>query len=72
MDGLTTGFAEGDKVKPWIKFPGQTSYSEGSARPVIDADGEFNWQRKTGKKIYVYFTNEAGDVKSARIIIPAK
>ena len=72
VDGLTTGFAEGDKVKPWIKFPGQTSYSEGSARPVIDADGEFYWQRKTGKKIYVYFTNEDGSVKSDRIIIQAK
>jgi len=72
VDGITTGFAEGDLVAPWIKFPGQTSYSEGSARPAIDAQGEFYWQRKTGKKIYVYFTNENGDVKSDRIIIAAK
>jgi len=72
VDGITTGFAAGDKVAPWVKFPGQTSYSEGSARPAIDAEGEFYWQRKTGKKIYVYFTNENGDVKSDRIIIAAK
>jgi hypothetical protein len=39
---------------------------------TFDADGEFYWQRKTGKKIYVYFMNEDGTVKSARIIIPAK
>lgn len=40
FDGITTGFADGDKVKPWVSFPGQTSYSEGSARPVI-TDDEF-------------------------------
>jgi len=72
VDGNTTGFSEGDLTVPHIKFPGQTSYSEGSARPAIDADGEFYWQRKTGKKIYVYFTNEDGSVKSDRIIIQAK
>jgi len=72
VDGLTTGFAEGDLTVPHIKFPGQTSYSEGSARPAIDADGEFSWQRKTGKKIYIYFSNEDGSVKSDRIIIQAK
>jgi len=72
VDGLTVGFAEGDLMVPHIKFPGQTSYSEGSARPAVDADGEFYWQRKTGKKIYVYFTNEDGSVKSDRIIIQAK
>jgi hypothetical protein len=72
VDGLTTGFAEGDLMVPYIKFPGQTSYSAGSARPAVDADGEFYWQRKTGKKIYVYFKNEDGSVKSDRIIIQAK
>lgn len=72
VDGVTTGFAEGDVVVPWIKFPGQTTYSEGSARPKIDESGEFYWQRKTGKKIYIYFTNEDGSVKSDRIIIQAK
>ena len=72
VDGLTTGFAEGDKMVPYIKFPGQTSYSEGSARPTVDDAGEFYWQRKTGKKIYIYFANEDGTVKSERIIIQAK
>jgi hypothetical protein len=70
VDGQTTGFADGDKVKPWVRFPGG-SYSEGTARPVI-TDSEFYWERKTGKKTYVYFTNEAGDVASNRIIIAAK
>jgi hypothetical protein len=30
-----------------------------------------SWQRKTGKKTYVYIANEAGDVRSNRVIIPA-
>ena len=72
VDGITTGFDEGDLMVPYIKFPGETSYSEGSARPAVDADGEFYWQRKTGKKIYIYFKNEDGTVKSDRIIIQAK
>ena len=72
VDGITTGFDEGDLMVPYIKFPGETSYSEGTARPAVDAEGEFYWQRKTGKKIYVYFKNEDGTVKSERIIIQAK
>ena len=62
VDGLTTGSADGDKVKPWVRFLGG-SYSEGTARPVI-TDSEFYWERKTGKKTYVYFTYEAGDIAS--------
>lgn len=72
VEGITSGFAEGAPVIPWLRFPGQTSYSKALARPKVDADGDFFWQRKTGKKTYVYFTSEDGDVKSNRIIIPAR
>ena len=73
VDGVTTGISEGEAVIPYIKFPGETSYSAGTARPKVDADGEFGWQRKTGKKIYVYFVLESDtDVRSERIIIQAK
>ena len=33
--------------------------------------GEFTWQRRTGKKIYVYFRAENGE-RSNRIIFPPK
>ena len=73
VDGITTGISEDEAVIPYIKFPGETSYSAGSARPKVDAEGEFYWQRKTGKKIYVYFVLESDmDVRSERIIIQAK
>jgi len=75
VDGFTAGFAEGEMVVPWIRFPGQSSYSASSARPKIDAAGEFYWRLETGekgKKIYVYFKNEEGTVKSNRIKIQAR
>ena len=68
VDGDTT--CQGKVVVPYLKFPGQESYTMGSARPNIEANGSFVWMRKTGKKIYVYV--KVGDVISNRIIIPAK
>ena len=71
VDGQTSGLAPGSTVKPWFRFPGETSYVEGSARPVVQADGSFTWQRKTGKKFYAYVTSDDGKVQSNRVIIPA-
>ena len=71
ITGEATGFVAGARVVPYIRFPGQTGYTAGSARPEIGADGSFSWQRKTGKKTYVYFTSEDGNVFSNRVIIPA-
>lgn len=71
IEGVTTGFAAGERVVPYFRFPGQTEYTAGSARPEINADGEFVWQRKTGKKFYAYFTSDDGLVTSNRVIVPA-
>jgi hypothetical protein len=71
VTGITTGFAPGALVKPYFRFPGETSYTEGSARPEVDASGEFSWSRKTGKKFYAYVVSEDGLVQSNRVIIPA-
>jgi len=71
VDGFVTGIEPGKTVIPYVRFPGQTEYAPGSARPVIQADGSFEWSRNTGKKAYVYFTDSDGNVVSNRIIIPA-
>ena len=42
-------------------------YAAGSNVRTVDAEGRFTWQRKSGKKFYVYFTS--GDVRSNRLII---
>jgi hypothetical protein len=36
---------------------------------TVSDDGTFTWQRRTGKKTYVYFRAD-GDVRSNRVIIP--
>ena len=68
VSGSSTGMA-GEQVAPWVKLPGQTSYTEGVSRVTVNAEGDFTWQRRTGKKVYVYFRGIDSDVKSNRVII---
>lgn len=72
VDAISTGLPEGTVLKPWFRFPGQTTFTEGTARIKIDANGEGTWSRKTGKKIYVYLTTLDETVKSNRVIIAAQ
>ena len=70
VTGESTGFAEGSIFRPWFRFPGETSFTEGSANIAVASDGTFRWQRATGKKLTVYV--QAGDgTRSNRVIIPA-
>lgn len=72
VNGTTTGFKKGETVVPYIRFPGETSFTQGSARPEIgDDDGSFSWQRKTGKRVSVYFATEDGRLTSNRVTIQA-
>lgn len=66
--GTTTGLANAT-VRAMVRLPGQATYSAGATRP-IDRDGTFTWQRRTTKKVYVYFTH--GDVRSNRVVIPVR
>ena len=59
----------GQQVTPHVRFRGQPAYTAGLARPIIDAEGRFTWERKTPRKLYVYFT--AAGVVSNRLIFPA-
>jgi hypothetical protein len=70
VDGITVGFEDGKTVIPYFRFPGETTYTEGTARPVI-TDDAFMWQRKPGKQFYAYVTSDDGAVQSNRVIIPA-
>jgi len=78
VEGLTQGIADGEIVRPWIKFPGETTNSEGVASravTIFDADdqlGDFEWTRQTSKKTYVYFRTEDGTQQSLRFIIPGR
>lgn len=69
VNGTTTGFKKGETVVPYIRFPGETTFTPGSARPEMGADGSVSWSRKTGKRVTVYFATEDGSVTSNEVTI---
>lgn len=68
VEGSTTGLV-GAEVTPYVKLAGQPAYVAGVGKQTVDPMGAFAWQRKTGKKVYVYFTS--GTTRSNRVIIAA-
>jgi len=68
--GSTSHMDAGTVAQPWFRFPGQVGYTQGSAQVTVDTSGQFTWQRRTGKKVYVYFRFES--ITSNRVIIPAR
>ena len=69
VSGVAHGLAPDAVVHPWFKFPGHTRYRPGIARIRIDESGEFTWQRRTGKKIYVSLRSADGEILSNRLIV---
>ena len=69
--GTATDLGLGAVLRPWIRFPGQTTYAKGTARIVVDATGEFTWQRSTRKATSVYVATPDGALRSNRVTIPA-
>jgi hypothetical protein len=69
VSGTTTDLV-GEQVTPWVRFPGQTTFTAGTGVRTVAADGTFAWSRATGKKVHVYFTH--GSVKSNTVVIPAR
>lgn len=66
----TASCLAGQQLTPRFRLPGQTSFFEGSARPVVQADGSFILYRNGTKRISVYFTG--GDVRSNTIVIASR
>ena len=69
VTGTTTSFGMGAILRPWIRFPGQTSYTQGTASILVDAQGGFTWERRTGKTIYIVIRSEDGTVESNRLVL---
>ena len=68
--GTTVGLA-GTIVQARVHVAGELDYFDGSVR-TVGPDGTFTWQRKTGKKVYVFFRSLADpEVRSNRVVIPA-
>jgi len=75
VDGITFGLPEGMRVTPFVKLPGQLQYSPGTGTRTVtlsgDGQGSFTWQRRTGKKVYVYFLADNGE-RSRMVTIPGR
>ena len=69
VTGTTTDLV-GEQVTPWVRFPGQTTFTAGVGVQAVAADGTFAWSRATSKKVHVYFTH--GSIKSNTVVIPAR
>jgi hypothetical protein len=69
VNGTTSGFGAGAILRPWIRFPGQTSYTQGTASILVDVQGGVTWERRTGKAIYISIRSEDGTVESNRLIL---
>ena len=69
VTGTTTGFGIETILRPWIRFPGQTSYTQGTAKVLVDMQGGFTWERRTGKTIHITIRSEDNAVVSNRLIV---
>lgn len=69
VSGRSTGLEQGAILRPWMRFPGQTTFTQGTARILVDGSGTFEWSRRTGKMITVYITTADGLVASNRVTI---
>ena len=71
ITGTATHLASGAILRPWIRFPGQASFTQGTAQILVDTSGDFTWGRTTGKKTYVYLATPDDTLRSNRVAIPA-
>jgi subtilisin family serine protease len=69
--GVATGL-EAVTLRPYFRFPGQRTFTRGNARRTVDSQGNVAWQRRTGKKFYVYLGTADGSVRSNRVTIAAR
>ena len=69
VTGRSTGLAMGAIVVPWMHFGASTDFREGSARVLVDESGEFVWQRRAAKTIYVQMRSVDGQMVSNTVKI---
>ena len=69
--GTATHLDPGTILRPWIRFLGQASFTQGTAQILVDPNGHFTWGRTTGKKTYVYLATPDATLRSNRVTIPA-
>lgn len=72
VTGTSTRLQQGAILRAWIRFPGQAAYQRQPEQILVDTDGDFTWQRRTGKKIFISIRTDNGEVVSNRLILPKR
>ena len=72
VTGRATEMGMGGMLNPWLRFAGQTSFTQGAATILVTMDGTFEWSRKTGKRVSVYVATPDGSMRSNTVIIAAR
>lgn len=72
VTGTSTGLGMGAILRPWVRFPGQGSATQGVAEILIDTTGSFAWQRRTSKTIHVYVATADGSTRSNTVTLPVR
>ena len=67
--GVTTGLV-GERVMPFVRFAGESEFSPGKVTRPVAEDGTFDWQRRTGRRLVLYFAH--GAVVSNTVAIPTR
>ncbi len=68
VSGMSTG-----SVSVWVRWPGQVRYAVAESIRVARGKQDVTWQRRTNKRVYVFFQAVGEDgqkTRSNRIIIP--
>lgn len=69
--GGSTGLT-GERLVAMVQLPGERGHSVGRASPLVTEDGTFTWQRRTGKKLAVFFRTTDESTRSARVVIQVR
>jgi len=72
VDGTSTGLAMGATLEAWVRFDSEPSYQKSRARILVDASGEFTWQRRTMRTIHVQVRTPDGGLTSNNLTIRAR
>jgi hypothetical protein len=70
--GEVSGMSSGS-VSVWVRWPGQVRYALAESIRVARGKQEVTWQRRTNKRVYVFFQAAGEDgqkIRSNRVVIP--
>lgn len=69
VTGETTGLGMGGLLRPWVKLAGDSRFTRGHATILVNADGSFEWGRRTSKETSVYIATADRSTRSNLVVI---